>query len=363
MSPTFNFLTVSRVDRLTDDALTLGFQVPPELHDAYLFTQGQYITFNAVLDGETLRRSYSLCVSPQQYAANGELRVGIKAVTAGKFSQWVNNTVAVGDRLEVMTPDGKFFSHVQAAYKSAGRHYACFAGGSGITPILSIVQAILAAEPDSHCSLIYGNRTVGSIMFLEEIAALKNSYLDRLQVIHVISDEAQDIALLHGLLDESRCRALLTSLVNHHTVDDFFICGPGPMMDAAEAALHGLAVDKKRIHIERFGPSKPSAPPVVSAVNATDCVPVDIILDGSTRRVFLAKNGQSVLNAGLAAGLNLPFACKAGVCCTCRAKVISGSVRMDANYTLQDDEMAAGFVLTCQSHPTSEALCVSYDER
>jgi ring-1,2-phenylacetyl-CoA epoxidase subunit PaaE len=315
-----------------------------------------------------------VCVGEPDYQATGELRVAIKQVAQGRFSRWANQTLAAGQSIDVMTPDGRFGV---APHADRSRHHVGFAGGSGITPMLSLVRTLLAAEPASRFTLVYGNRTVESIMFLEALAALKNRYIGRLALIHVLSDEPNEIDLFSGLLDLARCRELLRTLISPQSIDEAFICGPAPMMDAVEASLHEAGVAAEKIHIERFGTPGPAAsiasgqqavtagtslPPIPHACEAIGASVV-IISDGKTRQLHIASDGPSILDAGLAAGANLPYACKAAVCCTCRARVLEGEVKMDRNYTLEPQEIAKGFVLTCQSHPVSDRVVISFDER
>lgn len=357
--PQFHRLNIREVRPETADAITVAFDVPPVLRDAYRFTQGQFVTLRETIDGEDLRRSYSVCVGVPDYEARGELRVAIKRVAGGRFSNWANDALKAGRQIDVMTPDGRFHTPLDAA---RARHYVGFAGGSGITPMLSLIRTVLAGEPRSTFTLVYGNRTVASIMFLEELEALKNRHIDRLRLIHVLSDEPQDVELLSGLLDTERCAALLRSALAGETIDEAFVCGPAPMMDAAEAALLAAGVARERIHIERFGTPAPSGAPQVVAPRGPSAA-VTLVVDGKARRLSVPFDGPAILDAGLAVGAPLPYACKAGVCCTCRAKVLEGEVRMDRNYTLEPAEIAAGFVLTCQSHPVSDRVVVSYDER
>jgi ring-1,2-phenylacetyl-CoA epoxidase subunit PaaE len=285
-----------------------------------------------------------------------------------------------------MTPDGRFGI---APDPSRSRHHVGFAGGSGITPMLSLIRTLLATEPGSRFTLVYGNRTVESIMFLEALQALKNRYIDRLALIHVLSDEPNEIDLLSGLLDAPRCRELLQTLIAPQSIDEAFICGPAPMMDAVESSLREAGVAADRIHIERFGSpgtttqggsgagsanraaaqsatqsaTQNTKSPTASHPGEAAGSTVVIIADGKARQLRIAADGPSVLDAGLAAGANLPYACKAAVCCTCRARVLEGEVRMDRNYTLEPQEIAKGFVLTCQSHPVTDHVVISFDER
>jgi ring-1,2-phenylacetyl-CoA epoxidase subunit PaaE len=357
--PQFHRLTIRDVRPETADAITVAFDVPPGLRDAYRFTQGQFVTLRETLDGEDVRRSYSVCVGVPDYEARGELRVAIKRVAGGRFSNWANDALKPGHEIDVMTPDGRFFTALDPA---RARHYVGFAGGSGITPMLSLIRTVLAAEPRSAFTLVYGNRTVASIMFLEELEALKNTYIDRLRLVYVLSDEPQEVDLLSGLLDAGRCGELMRTALAGEAIDEAFVCGPAPMMDAAEAALLEAGVPRERIHVERFGTPAPSGAPKAVAPGAPSAA-VTIVVDGKERRLRVPFDGPAILDAGLAAGAPLPYACKGGVCCTCRAKVLEGEVRMDKNYTLEPKEIAAGFVLTCQSHPVSERVVVSYDER
>ena len=359
--PQFHRLTIRDVRPETADAISVAFDVPPELRDAYRFRHGQFLTLRETIDGEDLRRSYSVCVGVPEYESHGELRVAIKRVAGGRFSNWANEALAPGRSIDVMTPDGRFTTELDPA---GARRYVGFAGGSGITPMLSLIKTILSGEPRSRFTLVYGNRSVGSIMFLETLEALKNTYMDRLRLVHVLSDEPQEVDLLSGLLDEARCRELMRTVLSDEAIDEAFVCGPAPMMDAAEAALAGAGVPRARIHVERFGTPSPSgAPKAAVAVDPAASARVVMIVDGKERHLRVPFEGPAILDAGLSAGAHLPYACKGGVCCTCRAKVLEGEVRMDKNYTLEPHEVAAGFVLTCQAHPVSERVVVSYDER
>jgi ring-1,2-phenylacetyl-CoA epoxidase subunit PaaE len=357
--PQFHRLTIREVRAETADAISVAFEVPPVLREAYRFRHGQFLTLREMLDGEDVRRSYSICVGVPDYERRGELRVAIKRVAGGRFSNWAAEALAPGREIDVMTPDGRFTTELDAG---RSRRYTGFAGGSGITPMLSLIETILSTEPRSRFTLVYGNRTVSSILFLERLEALKNRYIDRLRLVHVLSDEPQEVALLSGLLDAPRCRTLLATLLADETIDEAFVCGPAPMMDAAESALLEAGVPRERIHIERFGTPAPSGAPRPVAVDAPSAKVV-LIVDGKERHLRVPFDGRAILDAGLAAGASLPYACKAGVCCTCRAKVLDGEVRMASNDALEPHEVAAGFVLTCQAYPVSERVVVSYDER
>lgn len=358
--PQFHRLRISDVRPETADAVSVAFEVPGALRDAYRFRQGQFLTLRETIAGEELRRSYSVCAGVPDYERDGELRVAIKRVAGGRFSNWANEAMRAGGEIDVMTPDGRFFTELDPAQR---KRYLGFAGGSGITPMLSLIKTTLAAEPRSEFTLVYGNRSVESIMFLEELEELKNSYIDRLRMYHVLSEEGQELQLFSGMLDEAKCREILSTLVPVGTVDEAFICGPEPMMDAAERALVDAGLSRERIHVERFGTPASSGPPKRAVADDGPRADVVLIVDGKRRAMRVAYDGEAILDAGLAAGADLPYACKGGVCCTCRARVLEGEVRMDRNYTLEDHEIAAGFVLTCQSHPVSERVVISYDER
>lgn len=358
--PQFHRLRIRDVRPETADAISVAFDVPAGLREAYRFRQGQFLTLRETLDGEEVRRSYSVCTGVPDYEARGDLRVAIKRVAGGRFSNWANDTLAAGRPIDVMTPDGRFFTELDPA---RARHHVGFAGGSGITPMMSLIRTTLATEPHSTFTLVYGNRTVGSIMFLEALEEMKNTWLERLRLIHVISDEPQEVELLSGLLDADRCRELLRTVIDPSTIDDAFVCGPEPMMAAAEAALLEAGVPRERIRVERFGVPLPSGAPRKPVAADAPAAQVVVIVDGKERHLKVPFDGPAILDAGLAAGAPLPYACKGGVCCTCRAKVLEGDVRMDKCYSLEPHELAAGFVLTCQSHPVSERVVVSYDER
>jgi ring-1,2-phenylacetyl-CoA epoxidase subunit PaaE len=357
--PQFFSLKITDVRRETDEATSLAFDVPSELRDAYGYAQGQYLTLKADVEGEELRRPYSICSAIDE----GEMRVAVKRLPGGRFSNFVNDNVKPGDSIDVMTPLGNFYVPLDPA---AERHYVGFAGGSGITPFMSIIKTVLAHEPKSRFTLIYGNRATPAIMFREALGDLKDRYLDRLRVVHVLSDEVPDTPLLAGLLNEDKIRELLENLVDVAQTDYFFVCGPGPMMDAAQTVLRDLGVDDKRVKLEIFGTPAPHASAQPQQKNgATDgrTAEVAVLLHGRRTDVAVPFEGESVLDAALARNLDLPFACKGGVCCTCKAKLVEGEVRMDVNYGLEPDEIAAGYILTCQSHPVTDKLVVDYDDR
>ena len=359
MSVIFHPLRVRAIEPDTAEAVIVSFDVPPDLREVFGFTQGQYLTLRTDIGGQDLRRSYSICAGVD----DAELRVGVRKVNGGVFSNWINAHLKVGDTLQVMAPQGRFFVPIQP---QAQRHYLGIAGGSGITPILSIMKTVLAREPHSRFTLIYGNRTLQSTMFKEEIEDLKNRYLTRLVLHNVFSDEHTDTPLNTGRLDADKLAIFLRVLVPAASIDEVFVCGPYSFNDDVETALKTAGVAAERIHVERFGvpAAKPGAAPVHEVrPEDADNASVVIIRDGLQREIAFRKTDPSILDAAAAAGLDVPFSCKSGVCCTCRAKVLEGKVRMDRNFALDASEVAAGFVLTCQSHPLTERVVLSYDER
>jgi ring-1,2-phenylacetyl-CoA epoxidase subunit PaaE len=356
MAEHFYSLRVAEIVPETDEANSILFEVPEELKSAFRFKAGQHLTLRADIGGEEVRRNYSLCVAPDA----GEIRVTVKRIAKGVFSNWVGDELKPGDTLDVMTPHGSFTTEFDSA---AERRYVGFAGGSGITPVISLIRTALAAEPRSRFTLFYGNRDSNSVIFLEALAALKDRYMGRFELYHFLSDEEGDVELFNGMLNRETCDEAIEHLVDDPTaIDAWFICGPGPMMDAAEKALLEKDVAKDRIHIERFTAGRPSAAlaaQIAALQEEAAGQTISVTLDGRTRKVeFSAAN---ILDSAREAGLPAPFACKAGVCATCRAKVTKGKVEMAARYGLTDEEVAAGYVLTCQSVPVGEGVAVDYD--
>lgn len=357
MSTQFHPLRVVDVSPETDEAIALTLAPADEHRALFAFTPGQHLTLRTEIGGKDVRRNYSLFVSPDE----GTLRVAIKRIAGGVFSGWALDGLKPGDTIESMVPRGQF---TWAFAPGQRRHYVAFAAGSGITPILSLVKTGLAVEPDSQFTLLYGNRTSTSIMFLEDIAALKDRYLGRLQVYHFLDEEADDIELFNGRLDRERVTAVLETLIDPAQVDAAFICGPGPMMDTAEAALRDAGVDPDAILVERFSVGRPAAADAAAAQAASRAaqgLTIQVAIDGRRRTVAFDAAEGNILDSARAAGLPAPFACKAGVCATCRAKLVSGEVRMLANYGLSKEEVAAGYVLTCQAVPLGEGVAVDYD--
>ena len=354
-SPRFHSLTVRDVRRETADAVSVAFDVPSELADAYAFAPGQYLTLRATLEGEDMRRSYSICSGP----GDGELRIGVKQVEGGPFSTWINTSLRPGDRLEVMTPTGRFGLRASGEGRQT---YVGIAAGSGITPILSLMRGILDGEQDSRFFLFYGNRSSTSVLFNEALHELKDHYMGRLSLFHVLSQEEQDLPVLNGRLDGDKVRLLLSSLVPASMVDHAFICGPEGMAEEIGPVLESLGIARERTHVERFVSAlggRPRAKPSAVPADAPTMV-ATVIFDGKRRDIPVAE-GEAILDAAIRAGVDLPYACKGGMCATCRAKVISGSAVMDVNYSLEPWELEAGYVLTCQAHPQGDRIVVDYD--
>ena len=356
MAEHFHALRVKDVVAETADANSIRFEIPPELRDRFIFKAGQHLTLRTTIHGEEVRRNYSLCTAP----ADGDWMVTVKRIGGGLFSNWVGNQLRPGDTLDVMPPHGSFTTEFSA---SKPRHLVGIAGGSGITPVMSLIKTLLREEPDSRFTLLYGNRDSSSVIFLETLAGLKDKHLGRLEIYHFLDAEDQDIELFNGMLNRERLDEAITALVpDAPVVDGWFICGPGPMMDAAEGALLDRNIPKERIHIERFTADRPAgavAKEMAQLQTQAEGVTVAVTLDGRTRKVpFTAGN---ILDSARASGLPAPFACKAGVCATCRAKVTKGKVEMAVHYGLTDEEVADGYVLTCQSVPVGDGVAVDYD--
>jgi ring-1,2-phenylacetyl-CoA epoxidase subunit PaaE len=356
MAEHFHALRVADVVSETAEANSIRFEIPPELRERFSFKAGQHLTLRATINGEEVRRNYSLCTAP----ADGDWMVTVKRIGGGLFSNWAGDHLKPGDTIDVMPPHGSFTCNFDSAQR---RRLVGIAGGSGITPVMSLIRTLLRDEPHSRFTLLYGNRDSSSVIFLEALAGLKDKHLDRLEIYHFLDAEEQDIELFNGMLNRDRLEEAISALVpDAPVVDGWFICGPGPMMDAAEGALLDRNIPKERIHIERFTADRPPeavAQEIAQLQSQAEGVSVAVTLDGRTRRVpFTAGN---ILDSARAAGLPAPFACKAGVCATCRAKVTKGKVEMAARYGLTDEEVADGYVLTCQSVPLGNGVAVDYD--
>lgn len=353
----FHDLKVTDIHKTTRDAVVVTLEPVNGAADQFDFTAGQYLTFRREFEGEELRRSYSICAGKDE----GVLQVGIKRVEGGAFSGWANTELNIGDIVEAMPPMGSFHTPIDAG---AEKQYLGFAGGSGITPVLSILKTTLAQEPQSRFTLIYANKGINTIMFREDLEDLKNLYMGRLNVIHVLETDSQEIELFTGLVTQEKCAQLFKHWVDIDHVDTAFICGPEPMMLGIAAALREHGLDDSQIKFELFASAQPGrakAKPV-SAETGTqgNQSSASITLDGSTQTVTIPKD-QSILEAALANAMDAPFACKAGVCSTCRCKVLEGEVEMLANHALEDYEVEKGYVLSCQAYPVTDRVVVDYD--
>lgn len=355
MSTNFHLLRIAEVRKESEEAISLRFEVPPALADTYRFIQGQHLTLRANIGGADVRRSYSICSG----IGDGELRIAIKQVANGIFSTYANKELRAGQCIEVLPPDGRFFVPLAADNK---KHYLAIVAGSGITPLLSIIKTTLEVEPNSRFTLLYGNQRRGTILFADALAALKARFMDRFAVYHFLSREAQELELFNGRLDAARLQRIFDTLLPLSNISDAFVCGPNEMIDDAIAALQQAGVARAHIHTERFCVPQGADTPRTARDDEAAQATVTVIMDGLAREVGLSA-GQSILDAAVSAGIDLPYSCKGGVCCTCRAKVLAGQVRMDKNFALEPAEVEQGFALTCQAHPLTENVVVSFDER
>jgi len=350
-------LSVARVHQETRDAIAVTFHVPPELAASFSYQQGQHLTLRAQIEDEDVRRSYSICSAVQ----DGALRVAIKRTQGGLFSCWANDNLKAGMTLEVMPPMGHF--NVPLAAGSA-RRYVAFAAGSGITPILSIIKTTLLTEPDSSFTLFYGNRASSSVIFKDELSDLKDIFMGRLTLAYVMSREQQDIELFNGRITQEKCEQFLQHWIKVEDYDNAFICGPEDMMHGVSAALQEAGMPKQNIKIELFAASIPKHQhkPRVFDAGARHETEVTVIMDGNHTSFTMDKDKESILDAGLRAGIDMRYSCKGGVCSTCRCKLLDGKVDMDANYALEDYEIARGFVLSCQSFPVTDKVVIDFDQ-
>lgn len=362
--PHFHELTVKRVSPEAAGSVAITFDIPPESRELFNFQCGQFLTLRANVHGEQVRRNYSVSSPHSRLTQLGELEIGIRPVEGGLFSNWAATSLKAGDKIGVMPPDGRFVVRKQRAIHRVG-----FAAGSGITPILSIAATTLEEQPESKFTLVYGNRHMSSVMFNETLQDMKDRYTDRLTLIHILSRQAQEVDLLQGRIDGDKVRAIIAALLPVASMDEVFICGPEAMIEATEAALIAAGVPQNRVYTERFTTSAAVAAKVQADTDAAQSgsqaakdVSLSILVDGKQHELRISAD-ERVLDAALNAGLDLPFSCKSGVCCTCRAKVLEGSVTMDKNFTLEASEMEQGFVLSCQARATSKRLVMSFDER
>ena len=356
----FHPLPVREVRRLTEDSVEVTFAVPDEFADEYDYEPGQYLALRKELKGRELRRSYSICAAPKP----GELRVAIKRDLGGEFSSWANESLEPGTVIDVMSPQGTFITQVGP---DTDRHYAAIVAGSGVTPVMSLARTILAASPHTRFSLIYSNRTAQDVMFLEELAELKDRYPARFALFHVLTRERRSSDVLSGRLDAERLALFLEHLVRPGDVNEWFICGPFELVQLVRDTLEEAGVDRHHVRFELFTTDRPDRPegstgrPVL-VDEGLGVQTITFTLDGLTATVTTPVHGrETILNAALRVRSDVPFACAGGVCGTCRATLLKGTVEMDENYALESEELERGYILTCQSHPTSDAVTVNYD--
>ena len=352
----FHPLKIKNIKRETPECVSIAFDIPADLKEDFKFSHGQNINVRTYFNGEEVRRTYSICTAPFE----NELRVAVKKMNNGAFSTFANSELKAGDTLDVMPPSGKFNTELDPAHK---KNYVAFAAGSGITPIVSIIKTTLKAEPNSTFTLVFGNKNTGSIIFKEELQALKDKYMERFQLHNVLSRERMEADINYGRIDEKKC-AQLEKLIDYKAADEFFICGPENLIFTVKDFLENYGIDKKKIHFELF--TTPDRKPQTTnykqqAASSTAASSITVKLDGRSFDFNLDYDSNSILDAALAAGADLPFACKGGVCCTCKAKLVEGKVDMEVNYGLEHDEIEAGFILTCQSHPRTEKVVVDFD--
>ncbi len=357
----FHTLAIADIRRETTDCVSIAFDIPADLRSDYAFKPGQNLTLRTTINGEELRRSYSICSIPGE----SQVRVAIKKVPHGKFSHFANEHLKKGALLDVMTPTGSFVVKSDPGHR---KHYVAFAAGSGITPVFSMLHTILLTEPLSRFTLFYGNRTTASIIFREAIEALKNRFMDRFNIYHILSREKSDAQLFNGRIDTEKCLSFTEKLIDAIEVDEYLLCGPEAMITAVKACLLQKGVPEKHIHFELFQtPTAGMATPLPvgngsSGKPGDDHSTLHLKVDGMSVDFDMPRSGQSILDAALQHGVDLPFACKGGICTTCKARLIEGQVRMDVHYGLEQEEIDQGYVLTCQSHPLTELVSVDFDQ-
>ena len=354
----FHPLTIKEIRRETPECVSIAFDVPEYLREHYTFEPGQNITLKINLGDEEIRRSYSICSSPNE----NELRVAVKQISGGRFSGHANSILQVGDVVNVLPPTGKFNTKLNS---TNAKNYLAFAAGSGITPVISIIKTIFDTEPNSFFTLVYGNRSRNSIIFREQLEAIKNKNMDRFILHHILSREQTDAPINHGRIDKEKCELLSKYLIDIKTMDHIFLCGPEEMIFSTRDWLLGKNIPKERIHFELFTVpgEKVSAKQHHTSSHADETSKITIKIDGVSLPFNLPYEGPSILDGAMQLGADLPFACKGGVCATCRAKLTRGEVEMDTNYALEEDELAAGFILTCQSHPRTAEVDIDFDAK
>lgn len=358
MAPRFHTLTVRDVRRETPDCVSIAFEIPDHLRDRLAFQPGQHLVVRTRIDGDEVRRNYSICTNP----LDGELRIAVKRLPGGRFSTWASQHLKPGDTLDVLPPSGRFCPSLPTQGRTS---YAAFAAGSGITPVISILAHTLASNPDSRFLLVYGNRDRRHIIFRETLEALKNQYLHRLQIIHVLSRETTEAEIHSGHIDARKCQAIDRHILKLASIDACFLCGPAGMVETVSASLRQLGVDPQRIHLERFHAptTHATASPANLPADDTPASRISLRLDGVTATFQTPRQGPTLLDAAIQAGIDMPFACKGGMCGTCRARLISGQVHMDQPFALEPAEIHDGFILTCQSHPLTDQVSVDFDSR
>jgi ring-1,2-phenylacetyl-CoA epoxidase subunit PaaE len=355
----FHPLTVKKIEKETEDCVSIVFNVPEELKGIFRFTQGQSLTMRKTLDGNEIRRTYSICSAP----FDGQLRIAVKKVEGGIFSTWANDTLKPGEMIDVMPPVGNFFTPLNPVQK---KNYVAFAAGSGITPVLSIIKTTLQTEPASRFTLVFGNRSKNSIIFKEELEALKDKFIDRFRVYHILSREQTDAPLNHGRIDTEKLELLCSKLIHPEHCDEFFLCGPEEMIFCIRGYLTGRGVPAEKIHFELFtipGQKKSTVETVEVKEDTGPKASVRVKLDGILFEFDLGYDTESILDAALKQGADLPYACKGGVCTTCKAKLTEGEISMDVNWGLEPDEIEKGYILTCQSHPKTANVTIDFDAK
>ena len=360
MRPKFHALKVSDIRRETRDCVSVAFAVPAELKENYQFQQGQYLTLRETIDGEDLRRSYSICSGIN----DGELRVAVKEVKNGRFSSWVNRHLKAGHEMQVMTPTGHFTSLLDA--KNA-KNYLLFAAGSGITPIMSIAKSVLQTEPNSEVTLVFGNRLFHSIIFRDELENMKDRYLGRFRVFHVLSGEPNEVELFSGRITQEKLEGFSKTFLQIEKADEIFVCGPEPIIRCVSEFMKSKGIEDNKVHFELFAtpgdgqPKKETESEVETIADTGKKCAVTVVFDGQETNFFMPMNGTALLDAAQQSGMDIPFSCKGGMCCTCRAHLSEGTAKMKVNYALEPGEVEMGYVLTCQAVPTSEKVTVDFD--
>jgi len=353
MATQFYKIKIKDIRKTTQDCSVVTFDIPEELKSEFEFYQGQHLTLKAEVNGEDLRRSYSLCSSP----LDNTWQVAVKQIEDGKFSTFVNQELKAGDELELMAPHGRFYKEISSKKKN----YVAFAAGSGITPMHSIIKTHLAQEPDSTFTLFYVNRNIQSIILREEVEGLKNTYLQRFELYHFLTQEQRDADLFNGRLSKEKLQSIGELLVDYRSIDEFFLCGPAEMIFMIRDYLEEIGVEKEKVHFELFGTPDAQKKSSKKVSNNEDTADVSIINNGVKTSFKMSMGGENILDAALANNADLPFACKGGVCCTCRAKVIEGEVEMEVNYALEEEEVKDNYILTCQAIPKSTSVLVDFD--